>query len=58
MREELFEELLASAREAAAIVRGEVEPSRVFVVDEKTGAVVESAEDAAGEMGPYQGSGL
>ena len=31
MKDELFEELLESVREAVAISRGEVEPSRVFV---------------------------
>jgi putative transcriptional regulator len=33
MKEELFNELLASVREGAAILRGEVEPSRAFVVE-------------------------
>src|SRR5947208_2428816 len=31
MRDELFQELLASVREGAAILRGEKEPSRTFV---------------------------
>ncbi|MGH7600982.1 MAG: NadS family protein [bacterium] len=34
MKQELFEELLESVREAKAIMRGEKEPSRVFVYDE------------------------
>ena len=34
MRDELFNELLESAREGAAILRGEVEPSRVFTFPE------------------------
>lgn len=51
MREELFEELLESAREAAAILRGEAEPSRVFAVDEKTGAVIERPQNDAGQAG-------
>jgi putative transcriptional regulator len=33
MKDEMFEELLASVRQAGAIVRGEMEPSRVFVVE-------------------------
>ena len=31
MKDELFQELLASVREGAAILRGEKQPSRVFV---------------------------
>lgn len=31
MKDELFQELLASVREGAAILRGEKEPSRTFV---------------------------
>lgn len=34
MREELFAELLESAREGAAILRGEAEPSREFTFPE------------------------
>jgi putative transcriptional regulator len=34
MKEELFKELVASAREGAAILRGEVTPSRQFAIDE------------------------
>jgi putative transcriptional regulator len=34
MREELFRELLESAKEAMAIRRGDAEPSRVFELDE------------------------
>jgi putative transcriptional regulator len=34
MKQELFEELLESVREAKAIMRGEKPPSRVFVYDE------------------------
>lgn len=34
MRDELFEELLESTREGMAILRGEVEPSRVFTFPE------------------------
>jgi len=33
MNAELFAELLESVREGAAIVRGEKEPSRTFVID-------------------------
>ncbi|MBI3242825.1 MAG: helix-turn-helix domain-containing protein [Chloroflexi bacterium] len=33
MKEELFNELVASAREGGAILRGAVTPSRAFVVD-------------------------
>jgi putative transcriptional regulator len=34
MKKELFNELLESVREAKAIIRGEKQPSRVFVYDE------------------------
>ena len=34
MEDELFEELLASVREAGQIMRGELEPGRVFVFEE------------------------
>lgn len=34
MKQELFEELLESVREAKAVMRGEKQPSRVFVYDE------------------------
>lgn len=33
MKEEMFQELLQSVREAGAIMRGEQKPSRVFVVE-------------------------
>jgi putative transcriptional regulator len=33
MKEELFKELVASVREGGAILRGEITPSRKFVVD-------------------------
>jgi putative transcriptional regulator len=33
MKEEMFQELLQGVREAGAIMRGEMEPSRVFVVE-------------------------
>lgn len=33
MKEELFKELVASVREGGAILRGEIAPSRKFVVD-------------------------
>lgn len=33
MKDELFNELVASVREGGAILRGEIEPSRVFAVD-------------------------
>ncbi len=33
MKEELFKELIASVREGGAILRGEVAPSRKFVID-------------------------
>ena len=35
MRKELFDELLESVKQAAAIERGEMKPSRVFVVNKK-----------------------
>lgn len=35
MRNELFSELLESVRQAAAIERGQMKPSRVFVVNTK-----------------------
>jgi len=34
MKKELFDELLESVREAKAIMRGEKQPSRVFIYDE------------------------
>jgi hypothetical protein len=33
MKEEMFKELLESVRQACAIMRGEMEPSRVFVFE-------------------------
>jgi len=33
MKEEMFKELVESVRQAGAIMRGEMEPSRVFVVE-------------------------
>jgi putative transcriptional regulator len=33
MKEEMFKELLESVRQAGAIMRGEMEPSRVFVFE-------------------------
>ena len=33
MKEDVFKELLESVRQAAAIIRGEMEPSRVFHVE-------------------------
>ena len=33
MKDEMFKELLQSVREAGAIMRGEAEPSRVFVME-------------------------
>ncbi|MDQ7781518.1 MAG: NadS family protein [Desulfomonilaceae bacterium] len=33
MKKEMFEELLESVRQAGAIMRGEMEPSRVFVCE-------------------------
>ncbi len=35
MRKELFDELVESVKEGMAILRGEMEPSRIFVVEEK-----------------------
>jgi putative transcriptional regulator len=35
MKKELFEELVESVKEGMAILRGEIEPSRVFVVEKK-----------------------
>lgn len=34
MKQELFEELLESVKEAKAIIEGEKEPSRIFIYDE------------------------
>lgn len=34
MRDDLFNELVASVREGGAILRGEIAPSRRFVLDE------------------------
>jgi putative transcriptional regulator len=34
MKQELFEELLESVKEAKAIIKGEKEPSRIFIYDE------------------------
>jgi putative transcriptional regulator len=34
MKDEMFTELVASVREAGAILRGDVKPSRTFVVDQ------------------------
>lgn len=34
MKQELFEELLESVKEAKAIIDGEKEPSRIFIYDE------------------------
>ena len=39
MRKELFEELLESVKQAKAIQRGEMKPSRVFKVDPKNTVV-------------------
>lgn len=39
MKEELFEELLESVRQAKAIERGELKPSRMFHVDPKNAVV-------------------
>jgi len=39
MRKELFEELLESVKQAKAIERGEMKPSRVFHVDPKNTVV-------------------
>jgi putative transcriptional regulator len=33
MKDQLFDELVASVREGGAILRGDAEPSRAFVVD-------------------------
>jgi len=41
MKKERFEELLASVREGMAIERGEMEPSRVFVVSASPPEVLE-----------------
>jgi putative transcriptional regulator len=35
MRKELFDELVESVKEGMAILRGDMEPSRVFVVEKK-----------------------
>lgn len=39
MKKELFEELLASVKQAKAIEKGELRPARVFHVDPKTDIV-------------------
>jgi hypothetical protein len=36
VKKELFDELLESVKQAAAIERGETKPSRVFVVNTRT----------------------
>jgi hypothetical protein len=38
MREDLFDELVESAKEVMAILRRESEPSRAFTVEKKEGA--------------------
>jgi putative transcriptional regulator len=43
MKEELFEELVASIREAGAIHRGEQKPSRVFKVEKPDTKAIRSA---------------
>lgn len=43
MRDELFEELLESARQALAIRRGEMKPSRVFKFEDADTDVTEAA---------------
>jgi putative transcriptional regulator len=35
MRKELFDELVESVKEGMAILRGEMEPSRIFAVEQK-----------------------
>ncbi len=37
MREELFQELLLSMRQGGAILRGEMEPARIFVIENGKG---------------------
>jgi len=49
MRKELFEELLESVKQAKAIERGEMKPSRTFKVDPKNDVV-----KARGKLGLSQ----
>ncbi len=48
MRKELFDELVDSVKEGMAILRGEMEPSRVFVVEKKDKPDVKSIRSKFG----------
>jgi putative transcriptional regulator len=48
MRKELFDELVESVKEGMAILRGETEPSRVFVVENKEKPNVKSIRSKFG----------
>jgi hypothetical protein len=50
MRKELFDELVESVKEGMAILQGEQEPARVFVVEKKSGEDVKSV--GSGASGP------
>ena len=52
MKEEMFKELLESVREAGAIMRGEREPSRAFVVEQSgQGAVADRCDPSGSGTG-------
>ncbi len=52
MRKELFDELVESVKEGMAILRGEIEPSRVFVVEKKEKPDVKSIRSKFGISQP------
>ncbi len=52
MRKELFDELVESVKEGMAILRGEQEPARVFVVEKKSGEDVKSIRSKIGVSQP------
>ncbi len=52
MRKELFDELVESVKEGMAILRGEMEPSRVFVVEKKEKPDVKSIRSKFGISQP------
>jgi putative transcriptional regulator len=48
MRKELFDELVESVKEGMAILRGEIEPSRAFVVEKQDKPEVKSIRSKFG----------
>ncbi len=52
MRKELFDELVESVREGMAILRGEMEPARIFVVERKPSEQVKSIRSKLGVSQP------